>query len=126
MRFSLSRRVQGIAIGIAAMTVLYPVKAFTSPNTLSEGRFGEGAGVITGYVVSTVHYDLAPTDAHTIAKVAFTLDEAPESGASIKARLSPSGAWYPCAVSGAEVACDTTSSPATVMDAIELTVVAVQ
>ena len=94
---------------------------FTAANTVEVSNAGEGAEVISGYDVTTVHYILnaVPT---TIDSVTFTLDSAPASTSTIKIKLvAGDTSWYSCTNVTTAVTCDT--SGASVEDAVNLTVV---
>jgi hypothetical protein len=97
--------------------------AFTAANTVPASKAGDGSGAVTGYVLSSVHYDLNVTDPSDIDAVTFTLDSAPVAGSTIAAQLAPAGSWYDCTNAGANVTCDTTAPQATVLAATNLRVV---
>jgi hypothetical protein len=82
--------------------------AFTAANTVPDSKAGDGAGAVTGYVLSTVHYNLNVADPSTIDAVTFTLDSAPVAGSTIRAQLDPAGNWYACTNVAAAVTCTTT------------------
>jgi len=98
--------------------------AFTNSNTVPDTKAGDGAGTITGYVASSVHYGLNSTDPSKIDSVTFTVDSAPVTGSTIKAQLVTSGTWYVCTNSTTTVTCNTTvGTQATVTPANNLRVV---
>ncbi|MGH2806925.1 MAG: hypothetical protein ACRDKT_06590 [Actinomycetota bacterium] len=83
-------------LGIALIGGMLSVAgiAYTNTNTFaSEPKAGAGAQSISGYEVSGVHYDLNASDPGNIDSIDFTLDGQPASGATIKYRLSDTGAW---------------------------------
>lgn len=101
--------------------------AFTATNTVPATGAGVGAGDISGYDVSSVHYDLNESNPTIIDGVSFELDSAPAQGSSILVKLVATGStWYECTNNDANVTCDTTSPQAFVAEADELTVVVAQ
>lgn len=113
----------GIGVGLLGGIVL----AFTAANTVPDTRAGVGEGDITGYVVTSVHYDLSSSDPTKIDAVSFQLQEAPPPGSSVQIRLVSTGStWYECSFAGTSVTCDTTSPTADVLAADQLTVVTAQ
>ena len=65
--------------------------AFAAANTVPATKAGDGSGVISGYTITNVKYNLDGTTPSNIASVTFTLDVAATS-ASI--RLVDGGTWY--------------------------------
>src|SRR5688500_16433350 len=115
-----SAAVVAAAVGIAGF-------AFTASNTVPATKAGDGAGAITGFVVSSVHYELNATDPTTADAVTFTLDSAPIAGSTIEVQLdTPSGAWYSCTNTGTAVDCAAAAPAATVVAADQLRVVVAQ
>jgi len=82
--------------------------------------------VITGYVVSSVKYNLNASNPSNIDSVTFTLDSAPVAGSTLKAQLAPAGSWYSCTNVATAVTCAVTSPQATVVAATNLRVVIAQ
>ncbi|HEY7873569.1 MAG TPA: hypothetical protein VIG64_00450 [Actinomycetota bacterium] len=100
--------------------------AFLAANTVPASKAGDGAGAVTGYTVSAIHYTLA-SNPQQIASVQFKLDSAPPTGGTVKVQLAASGPWFDCTLSGTpavDASCTTTG--ATVLGATNLTVVAAQ
>lgn len=115
----------GVAILGAAMIGI--VMASTASNTVPDSKAGEGQGTITGYDISTVHYQLNATDPSKIDAVTFKLDSAPIVGSTIKVKVgSTSTAWYNCTTVTTAATCATTSPAASVAAANELKVVVAQ
>jgi hypothetical protein len=102
------------------------VYAFTAANTVPTSKAGDGSGAISGYVLSSVHYNLNASSPQNIDSVTFTVDSAPPSGSTIKAQLDPAGSWYTCTNVTTSVTCTTTSPQATVAAATQLRVVIAQ
>lgn len=102
------------AIGVGGM-------AFTASNTVPESKAGDGAGTVTGYVVSSVHYALNGTNPSNVDSVTYSLDSTPVAGSTIKTKLG--GSWYTCTNVATAVTCATTSPQATVQPITSLQVV---
>ena len=100
--------------------------AYTASNTVSATQAGDGAGAITGFVVSSVKYNLNATNPSNIDSVTYSLDSAPPAGSTIKTQLAPAGSWYTCTNVGTAVTCPVTSPQATVAAATNLRVVVAQ
>jgi len=114
-----------IAIGLG-LAIIGGVFAYTASNTVPGSQAGEGEGIVTGYVLTSVHYGLNATDPSKIDSVSFNLDSAPGAGSTIKAKLLSTGSWYPCTTVGVAVTCNTSSPQVGVLGADKLTVVAAQ
>lgn len=83
--------------------------AYTAANTVPASKAGDGSGAITGFTVSSVHYQLDGTDPTQIDAVTFDLDSAPAGGSTIKIQAdSVAGVWYSCTNVVTAVTCDTT------------------
>ena len=98
--------------------------AFAAANTVPATKAGDGSGVISGYTVSNVAYNLNATDPSSLDSVDFTLSAA-ATQAQIKL-VAAGSTWYTCAiVTGNNWTCDTTvGTVATVASMDELKVVA--
>jgi hypothetical protein len=97
--------------------------AFTAANTVPATKAGDGTGTVTGYVVSSVHYNLNATNPANIDSVTFTLDSAPVAGSTLRAQLAAAGNWYTCTNAATAVTCTTTTPQATVLGATALRVI---
>ena len=113
-----SAAVVAAAVGIAGF-------AFTASNTVPATKAGDGAGAITGFVASSVHYTLN-ADPTKMDQIAFTLDSAPIAGSTIRAQVVDGGSWYSCSNTGTAVTCNTTSPQAMVGPTDQLRVVVAQ
>jgi hypothetical protein len=91
--------------------------ALADANTVPDTFAGDGAGDISGYVVSNIRYHLSPSNPGNIASVTFTLDAAADDVV-----IELDGATYDCTVAGTSVDCTTTG--ATVVGATSLRVIA--
>jgi hypothetical protein len=112
-----------VAVALAVTGAGY---AYTASNTVPATNAGDGTGTISGYVVSTVHYNLNATNPTNIDSVTFNLDSTPVAGSTIKAQLASAGSWYTCTNVNTAVTCTTTSPQATVATATQLRVVVAQ
>jgi hypothetical protein len=103
--------------------------AFAAANTVDATIAGEGAGAVTGFVITDIVYTLNATDASKIDSVAFTTDGV---ATIAKVNLNPltKDSWYACVDTdgvGAVNAwtCNTTAAPTgTVALMTEITIVA--
>ena len=115
-----SAAVVAAAVGVAGF-------AFTAANTVPNTKAGDGAGTITGFVASSVHYTLNSTNPRNMDSVSFTLDSTPIAGSTIRAQVVDGGTWYACTNTLADVTCDTTvGTQATVVSTNQLRVVVAQ
>ncbi|MEO8541547.1 MAG: hypothetical protein ABI577_17530 [bacterium] len=118
-----------VLIGVAVVVVVMAgiVMASTAANTVPGSKAGEGQGTITGYDISTVHYQLNATDPSKIDAVTFKLDSAPTAGSTIKLKVgSASTTWYSCTTVSTAATCSTVAPAASVAAANELKVVVAQ
>jgi hypothetical protein len=96
---------------------------FTASNTVPGTNAGSGSGVISGYTISSVAYNLNASNPNNIDTTTFTI--APTSAGTVKIQLVSGGTWYDCTNTAGSVSCDTTVGlQATVSPANQLTVVA--
>ena len=100
--------------------------AYTASNTVGASQAGDGSGAITGFVVSSVKYNLNASNPSNIDSVTFSLDSSPAAGSTLKAQLAPAGSWYTCTNVSTSVTCAVTSPQATVAAATSLRVVIAQ
>ncbi|MEO7427826.1 MAG: hypothetical protein ABIY48_00435 [Acidimicrobiales bacterium] len=112
-----------LAIPVAVASGAY---AFTASNTVGATQAGDGSGAITGFVLSSVKYNLNATNPSNIDSVTFTLDATPASGSTLKAQLAAAGSWYTCTNVTTAVTCPVTSPQATGAAATTLRVVIAQ
>ena len=110
-------------LAVAVATGSY---AYTNSNTVGATQAGDGAGAITGFVVSSVKYNLNTTNPSNIDSVTFSLDSTPAAGSTLKAQLAPAGSWYTCTNVSTAITCTVTSPQATVAAATNLRVVVAQ
>jgi hypothetical protein len=96
---------------------------FTASNTVPGTNAGSGSGVISGYTISGVAYNLNASNPNNIDTTTFTI--APTTAGTVKIQLVSGGTWYDCTNTAGSVSCDTTvGTQATVSPANQLTVVA--
>jgi hypothetical protein len=120
---AIGRWVSVLALVIGLVVGTY---AFTAANTVPTSKAGDGSGAISGYVLSSVKYNLNATSPQNIDSVTFTLDSTPVTGSTLKAQLDAAGTWYTCTFVAAAVTCPTTSPQATVAAATSLRVIIAQ
>jgi hypothetical protein len=129
-----NRRKWSILVGIViALAVAGGAYAFTASNTVPATTAGAGAGAVSGYTVTNLHYALNATTPTNIDTLTFTISPAvPSTGTgkvTISAALSTGGpTTYTCATdtAGATATCATTSPQLTAALLTGVTVIAAQ
>ncbi len=121
-----SNRRAWLGVTALAAVVLTATYASTASNTVGATQAGDGTGTISGFVVSSVKYNLNTSSPNNIDTVTFNLDSTPPSGSTLKVQLASAGTWYTCTNSAAAVTCTVTSPQATVSAATNLRVVVAQ
>lgn len=121
-----------LALGIA-LAIGGGAYAFTASNTVPNATVGAGAGTVSGYTVSNLHYALDATTPTNIDSLTFTINPVvPNTGSGkveISAALSTGGPnSYSCTTdtTGANVTCATTSPQLTATLLNGVTVIAAQ
>jgi hypothetical protein len=104
--------------------------ALTATNTVSPSTAGSGAGTISGYSASAVHYNLNTSDPRNIDSFTYTISPVPGGSSTFKTRLSNTAGtsttgWLTCSILSTTVTCPGTGTLAfPLTSADELTVVA--
>ena len=118
---------------VASLAIAGGAYAFTASNTVPATTAGSGAGVVSGYTISGLHYTLNTTTPGNIDSLTFTVSPVvPSTGTGkviIQAQLSTGGPTaYTCTTdtTGANVTCPTTSPQLTAALLTSVTVVAAQ
>jgi hypothetical protein len=121
----IKRSIKFIIIVIVAFAFASVVTAYAASNTVPSTAAGDGAGAISGYTISAIHYNLNAANPGNIDSVTFTTDTTVPVGATVKIKLVNAGSnWYTCTGQGStSIACVTTSPQATVVTADSLRVV---
>jgi hypothetical protein len=121
-----------VAVGIA-LAVGGGAYAFTASNTVPNAAVGAGAGTVSGYVISNMHYALDATTPTNIDTLTFTVSPAiPNTGTGkvvVSAALSTGGPnTYTCTTDtgGSNVTCATISPQLTAALLTGITIVAAQ
>jgi hypothetical protein len=97
--WKLSRR--GVAV-FAAVVIVASVTLTSAYASSSTGpRGGEGAGAVSGYAVSGIHFELGTGS--SVSGVQFQLS--PATATSVKIQLTPSGPWFACTVQAGAASC---------------------
>ena len=129
------KRKVAAAVGVvAALAIGAGAYAFTASNTVPATTAGAGSGVVTGYTVTNLHYNLDAATPANIDSLTFTIAPAVPSGGSgkvvISAALSTGGPTnYSCTTdttNGTTVTCATLSPQLTAALLMGVTVVAAQ
>jgi hypothetical protein len=121
-----------LALGIA-LAIGGGAYAFTASNTVPNATVGAGAGTVSGYTVTGLHYVLDATTPTNIDSMTFTITPAVPSASggtvAVSATLSTGGPDnYTCSpnTAGTTVTCTTTSPQLTAALFTGVTVVAAQ
>jgi hypothetical protein len=121
-----SRNARTIVFVLAILGMAALITAMTASNTVPSAKAGAGAGAISGYTVSAIHYNLNATSPASIDSVTFTLNAAPASGATVKTKLVSAGStWYSCTMSGTpavDASCTTTGATVAASDQLDVVV----
>jgi hypothetical protein len=129
-----TKKKMAIGFGILAVLVIAGgAYAFTASNTVPSTSAGSGAGVVSGFAVTNLHYALNATTPTNIDSLTFTITPGVPSTSSgkvvISAALSSGGPnAYTCSTdtAGTLVTCSTTSPQLTAALLTGVTVVAAQ
>lgn len=120
-----SRRSKVVAGVLFAAIIASGSYALTAANTVPASKAGDGAGTVTGYTVSDIHYNLNATDPSKADSVQFNVDTAPPTGSTVKVQVKSGGTWHSCTNILVAVTCTFTVAEA-VADISSLRVVAAQ
>jgi hypothetical protein len=124
--FNRNRNIRYLAIFALVLILAGATYAFAAANTVPTSKAGDGSGVISGYAVSVIHYNLNATTPTTIDSVTFTLDTAPASGSTLKIKLVNAGTtWYTCTNVTTAVTCNngsTLAAPVSTADSLEVVI----
>ncbi len=97
----IKRSVKFLAIIIVAFAFASVATAYAAGNTVPDTNAGDGAGVISGYTLSAVHYNLNGANPGNIDSVTFSTNITVPSGATVKIKLVNAGStWYTCTGQG--------------------------
>jgi hypothetical protein len=119
----MKRAFKVLLVVIVAFVFASVGNALAAANTVPASAAGDGAGAISGYTVSAVHYNLNATNPQNIDSVTFTTNVTVPAGSTVKIQLDGAN-WYTCAGQGStSISCTTTSPQATVSSATSLRVV---
>ncbi len=118
---------------VAAAAIGGGAYAFTASNTVPNTTAGSGAGTVSGYTVTNIHYNLNATTPNNVDSLTFTISPVVPSTSSgkvvIQAALSTGGPnTYTCTTdtTGGTATCATTSPQLTADKVTTVTVVAAQ
>jgi hypothetical protein len=129
-----SKQKTSLIVGsVVAVMIGVGAYAFTASNTVPATTAGAGAGAVSGYTVSSLHYNLNATTPANIDSLTFAIAPVVPSASAgkvtISAALSTGGpTTYTCSTdtTGANVTCATTSPQLTAALITGVTVVAAQ
>ncbi len=103
-----------IKLGVVIALIAGGAWAYTAANTVPASKAGDGTGTVTGFVLSTIKYNLNAANPGNLDSVTFALDSTPAAGSTIKVQLAAAGTWYTCTNVAANITCNTTAPQATV------------
>jgi hypothetical protein len=114
-----SRTFKALLAVMVVMILAGAAYAFAAANTVPATKAGDGSGVISGYTVSNVVYNLNATDPSTMDSVDFDLSAA---AVTAKIKLVAAGStWYDCTVvTGTSWTCDTTGVTVSSIDQLRV------
>ena len=128
-----SRKVPILGAIVVALAIGGGAYAFTASNTVPASTVGAGAGAVSGFTITNLHYVLDTTTPANIDSLTFTISPAdPSTGTGkvvIAAALSTGGPNnYTCTTDtpGTTVTCPTTSPQLTATLLTGVTVIAAQ
>ncbi len=110
-----------LLVGLVAVVAAIVTPAYASSQS---GPAGAGQGVVSGFTVSGIQWQLGEGDA--LSGVTFQLSPAklsPASARSVRVRVTAGGSWSSCSVAGGSASCPLPRGTA-VADAAALAVVA--
>ena len=121
---TISRRHRLLVVFAVAVVLGAGTYAFTATNTVPATNAGSGSGVISGYTITNVQYQLEAANPANIDSMTFTLS----ANASVaKAKVDSTSSTYTnCTIAGGvgtAVTCDFSPNP-TVVSADQLSVIA--
>jgi hypothetical protein len=121
----IKRSIKFFFIVLIAFAFASVATAYAASNTVPASAAGDGAGAISGYTISAIHYNLNAANPGNIDSVTFTTDTTVSVGATVKIKLVNAGStWYTCTGQGStSMSCITTSPQATVVSADSLRVI---
>ena len=127
------RQISIVVAVVVAAVIGGGAYAFTASNTVPSTTAGSGAGTVSGYTVTNLHYNLNATSPANIDSLTFTISPVVPSTSTgkvvIQAALTVGGPTsYTCTTdtTGATVTCATTSPQLTAATLTGVTVVAAQ
>ena len=113
-------------LGLVAIVALTGY-GYAAGNTVPGSNAGDGAGSVSGFTVSAIHYNLNSSTPSNLTSVTFTVAPAVPAGGAVRVSIDNGVSWLAagaCTVTGGtSVSCTTASS---VSAATNLRVVAAQ
>ena len=85
---------------VLMLPALFAGRVATASNTVPAVPAGSGAGVVSGYTISSVSYAVA---GDIVGGVSFALS--PAGAATVKVRLAPDEPWTSCTIAAGIVSC---------------------
>ena len=109
------RKLAGLALlGIVSMSAY----GYAASNTVPTSLAGDGAGNVSGFTISNIHYNLNSSNPQNLTSVTFTVAPAVPAGGGVRASLDNGVSWLAAAActitGGTNVTCTTTAGVSTV------------
>jgi hypothetical protein len=124
---SIKNVVKIVLIVLVAFVFATVGNALAAANTVPTSAAGDGNGVVSGYTVNSVHYNLNATPV-TIDTVTFSTTTTLPVGSTVKVKLVTAGTWYDCTFAakvpgpGSNVTCTTTGAPVLSTDNLRIVI----
>lgn len=120
----IKRTLKIFLIAIVAFAFASVATAYAAANTVETTNAGDGEGVISGYTVNAVHYNLNASNPQNIDSVTFTTNVLVPLGSTVKIKLVNAGTtWYTCTGQGStSIACITTGATVLLADSLRVVI----
>jgi hypothetical protein len=105
------RRIAGLALVAIVATLGY---GYAASNTVPTSLAGDGAGNVSGFTISNIHYNLNTSNPQNLTSVTFTVAPAVPAGGGVRASVDNGVSWLAagaCTVSGGTSVSCTTANP---------------
>ncbi|TAK14899.1 MAG: hypothetical protein EPO32_00080 [Anaerolineae bacterium] len=121
-------RPRNLLIVSALALLLVTVVAFAAANSVPETGAGDGTGVVSGYTVTAIDWDIQAANPLLVDNVVFTVTPTAGAGNATEVYVTvDAGAnWITCTNVLTVWTCDFTATDPTVLSVVALRVVAIQ
>jgi hypothetical protein len=111
--FSSPRRLA--AFGLIAIVAVTGY-GYAASNAVPTSLAGDGAGTVSGFAVTDIHYNLDTSNPQNLTSLTFTVAPAVPAGGAVRASLDNGVSWLAagaCSITGGTSVTCTTSNPVT-------------